>query len=121
MPNFRALQGDGGLLVAPILQLLILNRDPVKVLAFVDEICKWDFKRIIPCHLSNDIRSSPSDLRDAFNFLKEKKDISFPFSLLPQKKLPLPDPRDCKLLQDASDMLTQQGVLNKVAPLIKSK
>ena len=69
LPNFNALQG--GIFVAPILQKLILNRDPEKVLAFVDLICKWDFKRVIPCHLVNDIKTNPKELRDAFSFLEQ--------------------------------------------------
>jgi hypothetical protein len=46
--SFNALKG--GLLVAPILQQLILNREPIEVLDFADEVAKWPFKRIIPAH-----------------------------------------------------------------------
>jgi len=41
----------GGLLVAPILQKLILNRNPVEVLDFADKVAQWDIERIIPAHL----------------------------------------------------------------------
>lgn len=47
--SFNALKG--GLLVAPILQQLILNREPIEVLDFADEVAKWPFTRIIPAHL----------------------------------------------------------------------
>jgi len=47
--SFKALQG--GLLVAPILQKLILNRYPIETLAFADKVSKWPIKRIIPAHL----------------------------------------------------------------------
>jgi hypothetical protein len=47
--SFKALQG--GLLVAPILQKLILNRYPVETLDFADKVARWDIKRIIPAHL----------------------------------------------------------------------
>jgi len=71
LPSFRALQG--GLLVAPILQKLILNREPEKVLAWADAVSKWPIKRIIPCHLENDVRASSAEFRRAFNFLEKKK------------------------------------------------
>ncbi len=47
--SFRAIQG--GLLVAPILQKLILNRVPIETLDFADKVAKWDIERIIPAHL----------------------------------------------------------------------
>lgn len=47
--SFNAIKG--GLFVAPILQQLILNREPIEVLDFADEVAKWDIERIIPAHL----------------------------------------------------------------------
>lgn len=47
--SFKAI--SGGLLVAPILQTLILNRSPIEVLDFADSVSKWDIERIIPGHL----------------------------------------------------------------------
>ena len=52
--SFKALQG--GLLVAPILQQLILNREPIEVLDFADEVAKWPIERIIPAHLKNNLK-----------------------------------------------------------------
>jgi hypothetical protein len=49
MESFKAI--SGGLLVAPILQTLILNRSPLEVLDFADSVAKWDIERIIPGHL----------------------------------------------------------------------
>ena len=66
-PSFRALQG--GLLVAPILQKLILNREPQRVADWVNTVSRWPFKRIIPCHFANDIKGSPADFQSAFSFL----------------------------------------------------
>ncbi len=79
MENFRALQrcgGNGaGIFVAPILQKLILNREPDAVLDWVGRIAgpaaPYSFKRIIPCHLENDIRASPADFIKAFSFLEK--------------------------------------------------
>merc|ERR1711924_490579 len=31
--------------------------------------CKWDFKRIVPAHLKNNIAAGPSAFRRAFSFL----------------------------------------------------
>lgn len=114
MPNFKALQG--GVFVAPILQKLILNRDPEKVLAFVNEVSKWNFKRIIPCHLGNDIKSNPREFREAFSFLEELGPIA---KLTRGKSPPQALEEDCELLNDASKNLAEQGVIYPVAPLVK--
>jgi hypothetical protein len=65
---FEALRRDGKLLVAPILQTLILKRSHT-VLNWVENVCKWDFVRIIPCHLQAEIMATPEEFREAFNFL----------------------------------------------------
>ena len=124
LPNFRALQG--GLLVAPILQKLIFNREPERVLDWVDKICAWKFTRIIPCHLSNDLKATPKEFRQAFDFLLEPTKIPFLSifgggSPAPAAKNTCPrgDPRDVKLLSDVSKQLTMSGVLFPEAPLIK--
>ena len=127
-PNFKALQG--GLLVAPILQKLILNREPDKVLDWVDNVCRWPFKRIIPCHLANDVKAGPKDFRRAFAFLEAPSKPSF-FSFLSggggggggDKAAPCPvgDPRDVQLLSDVSKQLTESGVLFPEAPLVKRR
>lgn len=114
IPNFRSLQG--GLLVAPILQKLIFNRKPDEVARWVDKICSWQFTRIIPCHLANDIKASPSDLKEAFQFLYEQKNSNGLFSFFSKKKLPQLDKDDCKLLSDLSEQLTTSGTLFPEAP-----
>lgn len=68
--SFKALQGGSGLLVAPILQTLILNRQPDAVLDWADKVAAWDFKRIVPCHLESPIATSPEAFRQAFRFLE---------------------------------------------------
>jgi hypothetical protein len=57
------------LLVAPILQKLILNREPERVLRWVDRVSRWEIRRIIPSHLENNIRADGRDFRKAFAFL----------------------------------------------------
>jgi hypothetical protein len=104
-PNFKALQG--GLLVAPILQKLILNREPERVLAWADKVASWGFKRIIPAHLANDLKATGKDFRKAFNFLEKKG-----------PRPPVGDPGDVKLLSDVSKSLTESKVLFPEAPLL---
>jgi hypothetical protein len=120
VPSFRALQG--GLLVAPILQKLILNREPEKVLDWVDKVCQWKFSRIIPCHLANDVKATPADFKRAFSFLVEPVKPGG-FSLFGtrrgnQPSCPTGDPRDVKLLSDISLQLTDSGVLFPEAPAV---
>ncbi len=103
-PAFKALQG--GLLVAPILQKLILNREPERVLKWADRVAQWKIKRIIPSHLANDIKASSRDFRRAFNFLessgsKQGRERAAPTGL----------PQDVQFLDDVSKALTESGVL----------
>ncbi|MEM9908216.1 MAG: DUF4336 domain-containing protein [Cyanobacteria bacterium P01_D01_bin.44] len=74
--SFERLRGNGRLLVAPVLQALIFNRGPQAVVAWADKISKWNFERIIPCHLDAPIRSTGDDFGQAFEFLREgNKDV----------------------------------------------
>ncbi len=126
-PAFKALQG--GLLVAPILQKLILNREPEKVLAWADEVAKWPIKRIIPSHLANDIKASGKDFRRAFNFLEDLRPGkgANPFAFLAggavsaEPRAPTGLQSDVQFLQDVSKTLTEQGVLFPEAPLVPRK
>ena len=69
--SFEKLRGNGRIFVAPILQTLILNRDPQKAIAWADRVASWDFKMIVPCHFDNAIAATPKDFRQAFNFLEK--------------------------------------------------
>jgi hypothetical protein len=104
--SFKALQG--GLLVAPILQQLILNREPIEVLDFADEVAKWPIKRIIPAHLQNNLKYTGKDYRAAFGFL-EAKGV--------RKGLPKPLDIDMKALRDAEVGLLESGAVAKCPPL----
>lgn len=108
--SFKALQG--GLLVAPILQQLILNREPIEVLDFADEVAKWPIKRIIPAHLKNNIQFAGQDggaaYRAAFSFLEAKG--------VP-RGLPKPLDIDFQTLRDAEVNLLEQGAISRVPPL----
>lgn len=104
--SFRALQG--GLLVAPILQQLILNREPVEVLDFADEVAKWPIERIIPAHLKNDLKYTGKDYRAAFSFLEAKG--------VPNG-LPRPLDIDMEFLADAEVGLLESGAVAKCPPL----
>jgi len=104
--SFKALQG--GLLVAPILQQLILNREPIEVLDFADEVAKWDIERIIPAHLKNNLQYTGKDYRAAFSFLEAKG--------VP-KGLPKPLDIDMKSLRDAEVGLLESGAVARVPPL----
>ena len=126
-PSFRSLQG--GLLVAPILQKLILNREPERVLSWVDAVCKWPFSRIIPCHLSNDLKAGPREFRAAFDFLYEPAaapaSFAFPWTT---KKSDRAAGYNSKVFQEeagflsgVSEQLTKQGVLYPEAPLVRRK
>lgn len=104
--SFDALKG--GLLVAPILQQLILNREPIEVLDFADKVAKWQFTRIIPAHLKNNLQYTGKDYRAAFSFLEAKGT---------PRGLPKPLDIDMKLLRDAEVGLLESGAVAKCPPL----
>lgn len=74
---FSALRGDGRIFVAPILQTLILNREPKETLNWVDKVASWDFQRIIPCHMDSPIAAQPLQFCQAFSFLQQYSTSSF--------------------------------------------
>lgn len=104
--SFNAIAG--GLLVAPILQKLILNRNPIEVLDFADKVAKWPIERIIPAHLKNNLKYSGNDYRKAFSFLES--------SGVPPG-LPKPLQADFKTLDDAEEGLLQSGAITRCPPL----
>jgi Domain of unknown function (DUF4336) len=103
--NFDYISQNGKLFCPPILTKLILDREPVATLEFVDRVCTRfsNMKRIIPCHLNNNVEVKGSnDFYQAFDMLR-----SLPGNPKPQRALP----EDLALLQKASDVLTQTGVV----------
>ena len=48
-PSFEALKDKA--FVPAVLQKLILDREPAKVLAFADAVARWPFTSIVPAHL----------------------------------------------------------------------
>ena len=69
--SYKALQGNGRIFVAPVLQTLILNRAPQETINWADKVAKWDFQWIIPCHLDAPIKAEPQQFRQAFCFLEK--------------------------------------------------
>lgn len=106
-PSVKALQG--GLLCAPILQAIILNRFPEETSAWVDDVCKWRFRRVVPCHLANDVMASPAQFKKAFAFLNEDGSENG------ARGQPRLLPADFALLARASDILTRLKVLDPPA------
>ncbi|MGF1538226.1 MAG: DUF4336 domain-containing protein [Elainellaceae cyanobacterium] len=75
LDSFKAVHRDGQLLVAPILQLLILNRAPAEVSRWVEEVAAWDIQRIVPAHLASSIAATGEDVRRAFEFVERGSDL----------------------------------------------
>jgi hypothetical protein len=67
---FYSLRGNDGLIVAPILQTLILNRAPQETLEWVEKVSRWQFDRLIACHFDSPVNTSPQEFRQAFAFLE---------------------------------------------------
>jgi len=103
--SFEAIVGGGKLFCPPILTKLILDREPRATLEFVDRICqRFPFTRVVPCHLDNDVAAGPAEFRQAFDML-----TSDPLNGRLRSQRPLGE--DLALLQKASDLLTDFGVV----------
>jgi Domain of unknown function (DUF4336) len=99
--SFDQTAHQGRLIVAPILQQLILNRQTEKTLAWVDKVAQWDFQQVISCHFQAPVMANGEDFRQAFDFLQG------------QSHLPA---ADLELLQNIDQLLCRSGIL----PSIKS-
>jgi len=97
----------------PILTKLILDREPERVTEWVKRIVgRFDFVRIIPGHLDNDIKANGKDFERAFTFLDNNNDSSG--GRKNRKRVrgaAQPLKEDLQLLQSASDLLTDLGVV----------
>lgn len=91
------------LFVPPILTKLILDREPDAVKGWVERVTRFPFMRIIPCHLDNDIKATGKDFALAFAFLDSDAKTT--------KTAARPLKDDLRLLQTASDKLTDLGVV----------
>jgi hypothetical protein len=69
--SFESLRVQGSLFVAPILQVLILNRAPKRTIIWADRLATWDFKQVIACHFDAPVTVEPCQFRQAFNFLEQ--------------------------------------------------
>jgi len=99
-------------LVAPILQTLLLNRSPVEVIDFADKVGGWQFNRIIPAHLKNNLRLNGKDYRGAFGFL-EAQGVPNGF--------PKPLKADLQPLLDAEQSLLASGAIVPAPPILGGK
>jgi hypothetical protein len=102
--NFEAISQKGKLFCPPILTKLILDREPQATLEFVDRVYTRfsDLRRIIPCHLNNNVMTNAKEFYEAFDPLRSRPD-----NLIPQRALA----EDLPLLQKASDLLTKAKVV----------
>jgi hypothetical protein len=106
--SFEALQGNGRLFVAPVLQTLILNRAPQETINWADKVASWYFQQIIPCHLDSPIKATPHQFRQAFSFLEQQPSASTDF--LKSNFYTLPE-EDFRLLRELEEGLNRLGIL----------
>ena len=94
----RLCQGEA-VQVAPILQTLILNRNPQRVRQWLDQVCQWPFERVIPAHMQAPVSLTPQGLRQAFSFLDQPDSIKADQN------------PDRQFLWAINDRLVQSGIL----------
>ncbi len=81
---FQALHQGGRPQVAPVLATLILNRGQVALKNWVEAVSRWQFERVIPCHLTAPIALGPEGFRQVFQSLNSPEppgDLAFLLSL----------------------------------------
>jgi hypothetical protein len=108
--SFDMLRQDGRLLVAPILQTVILNRNPKGTIEWIDRICEWDFERIIPCHLDAPIAATHIDFRTAFKFLEDPTKLRWRSLSKGESGLPT---ADFQLIEQIEETLTWLRIIRK--------
>lgn len=90
---------------SPVLTKLILDREPNRALEWVARITRrFDFTHVIPGHLNNYVKADRREFERAFDPLRSNPRGG---TVYPQRALP----EDLALLQEASDLLTQLGVV----------
>ena len=104
LKNFQAISKGGAMFCPPILTKLILDRNPYETLNWVDRITsRFNFQRVIPSHLNNNIIAGPKEFYSAFDPLRSDPKTG----IINQRPLA----EDLALLQKASDILTNFGVV----------
>lgn len=106
--SFEAVRGNGRLFVAPILQTLILNRAPRETLHWANQVARWDFRWIIPCHFDAPIKAEPYQFRQAFSFLEKQPAVSA--GVFSSSSYPLPE-EDFQLLKEIDQGLNKSGIV----------
>ena len=82
-----------------------MDREPKGTVEWADRVAERfpDMQRIISCHLSNNVKASASEFRQAFDVLRSSPGI------VQKQQRPLAE--DLALLQQASDLLTKFGIV----------
>lgn len=66
--DFEALSRPAAI-VNPLLRFLVYRRCPKQAAAWVEDVARWPFVRVIPAHLQAPFDCSPAQFLDAFGFL----------------------------------------------------
>eukprot|EP00931_Biecheleriopsis_adriatica_P104701 TRINITY_DN79338_c0_g1_i1.p1 TRINITY_DN79338_c0_g1~~TRINITY_DN79338_c0_g1_i1.p1 ORF type:complete len:433 (-),score=81.30 TRINITY_DN79338_c0_g1_i1:34-1299(-) len=56
-------------LVNPLLRFIVYRRCPTQAAAWVEDVARWPFQRIVPAHLQAPFDCTPSEFLQAFGFL----------------------------------------------------
>lgn len=106
--TFAKLRENGALAVAPILQELILNRDPQRVLQWVETLAQWPLESLIACHFDAPVPINGQQIRQAFGFLGKPSPGTDPAPLLP--------PTDLQTLRRIDQFLVRWRITPPPAP-----
>lgn len=101
--SFHNVRKGGRLTVAPILEILIFNREPWTIINWADQVIKWDFKYVIPCHFDAPLTINKYEFRQAFICLENNY-----FYDIEKRKLM---EKDCQFLSTLNQSLTKLRII----------
>mmetsp|Transcript_14162 Transcript_14162/g.28983 ORF Transcript_14162/g.28983 Transcript_14162/m.28983 type:complete len:90 (-) Transcript_14162:3027-3296(-) len=83
------------------MRILVFKSISRAVLDWVQDVCEWDFKRVIPAHFEGPVATSPNEFRQCFSFLEVEDSTT-----CPQLR-----PEDRSLLDSIRSLLEDAGVI----------
>eukprot|EP00898_Chlorokybus_atmophyticus_P005419 jgi/Chlat1/5879/Chrsp4S06390 len=115
------------LIVSPVVRTLVFDKVPGEVCDWVDSICRdWQFKQIIPCHLTAPIPASPRSFKAAFARYydlasvggRQKANTSFALPFFSRKPSDSDFPaQDLQTLSSLDELLVSLGAVERTSLL----
>eukprot|EP01025_Chloroclados_australasicus_P059121 TRINITY_DN7464_c0_g1_i3.p7 TRINITY_DN7464_c0_g1~~TRINITY_DN7464_c0_g1_i3.p7 ORF type:complete len:139 (-),score=20.12 TRINITY_DN7464_c0_g1_i3:719-1135(-) len=108
MKSFEVVSGK--LLVSPVTRTLVFSKLPQSTRIWIENVCRWNFNKIISCHFAWPVRAGAADLKNAFGFVFAQENDNPVLSLFKPKAVELPQ-GDMQVLNVLDGFLKNSGTL----------